>query len=408
MDLSLRTAQAVVARDSVEAPLTHAPGVQLVDAVALRAHASALDELARAAVEPNVFYESWMLAPALQAFGDARMRVALVFVRPEGAHHSVLAGCVPLERGTKRVTFASWRAWKYPYCFLQTPLVRRGCADAVADALACWLKRESGVDMLELPDMGEGAVIQALVERFPQNGAPFVFDGARTRALFKPVGDADAYVREALSTKRRKELRRLERRLGELGKLEYTELAADGDVDAWIEAFLRVEASGWKGREGTAIGCLDAHARFFREVIREAHRRGRLMMLALSVGGQPVAMKCNLLAAAGGFAFKIAFDERYQAYSPGVLLEIRNIQELYRRGDVVWMDSCAASEHFMINRLWPDRRLLQTVRAAANGRGQLLIAASPLLRLMRGRLRAIFNHDTSQNHDGHCNRVSDD
>src|SRR3954451_6340621 len=35
----------------------------------LAAHAAAWDRLAAAAVEPNPFYESWMLWPALRAFG---------------------------------------------------------------------------------------------------------------------------------------------------------------------------------------------------------------------------------------------------------------------------------------------------------------------------------------------------
>lgn len=79
MDLSLRSAQAVVTHEPVEPPHTHARGVQLVDAAALRAYAGALDELVREAVEPNVFYEPWMLVPALQAFGgEGDIRVALV------------------------------------------------------------------------------------------------------------------------------------------------------------------------------------------------------------------------------------------------------------------------------------------------------------------------------------------
>ena len=35
----------------------------------LQPHVGAWDDLAASAVEPNVFYDSWMLLPALQAFG---------------------------------------------------------------------------------------------------------------------------------------------------------------------------------------------------------------------------------------------------------------------------------------------------------------------------------------------------
>ena len=39
------------------------------DLIALSAFVPAWEELAAAALEPNVFYEHWMLLPALEAFG---------------------------------------------------------------------------------------------------------------------------------------------------------------------------------------------------------------------------------------------------------------------------------------------------------------------------------------------------
>ena len=44
------------------------------------------------------------------------------------------------------------------------------------------------------------------------------------------------------------------------------------------EAFLQLEASGWKGRAGSALASSDANRRFAVEVMQEAHRRGRLLL----------------------------------------------------------------------------------------------------------------------------------
>src|SRR6185369_12429325 len=41
------------------------------DLTALEKHVAAWEELAVAAIEPNVFYEPWMLMPALRAYGGA-------------------------------------------------------------------------------------------------------------------------------------------------------------------------------------------------------------------------------------------------------------------------------------------------------------------------------------------------
>jgi len=105
-------------------------------------------------------------------------------------------------------------------------------------------------------------------------------------------------------------------------------------------------------------------------MIDELGRRDRLLLLTLSVGGKPIAMKINIIAAdgAGSFALKIAYDADYARYSPGVLLELENIADLHRRADTIaWMDSCADPHHPMIDRLWRERRVLVYVLCAGRG-----------------------------------------
>src|SRR5215468_10370624 len=70
------------------------------DLTDLERYVSAREELAAAAIEPNVFYEPWMLMPAIRAFGAGRrLRFALILApdpaRPTGA--PLLAGLFPLE-----------------------------------------------------------------------------------------------------------------------------------------------------------------------------------------------------------------------------------------------------------------------------------------------------------------------
>ena len=119
-----------------------------------------------------------------------------------------------------------------------------------------------------------------------------------------------------------------------------------------------------------------------------AHARGRLMMMALRLDGRPIALKYNLLAGDGSFAFKITFDESYSRYSPGVLLELENVHRLHQMRSVRWMDSCAAPNRFMINHLWPDRREMQTV-FFSTGRTlpSLVLAVVPLFQFLRMRAR---------------------
>src|SRR5215470_5266654 len=369
------------------------------DLTDLERHVSAWEDLAAAALEPNVFYEPWMLMPAIRAFGAGqRVRFALITApdpaRPAGA--PLLAGLFPLEQQSKyqglsqKLPFKTLSLWKHKYCYLCTPLIRAGYGREVVAAFFDWLEAGShGCSLMEFAFVaGDGLFYNLLIDYFDRHGKLNYVTSRFMRALFRPSSDAEAYIRAALHGTRRHELRRHERRLSEAGRLDYISLEPGDDVAAWIEEFLRIEAISWKGRGGRALARDEADREYFVEVAEEAFRRGQLMMLAMRLDGRPIAHKCNFLSGSGSFAFKIAFDEEYARHSPGVLLELENIRRLHAQSKVKWMDSCAGPSHPMFDRLWADRRTIQDVVVAA-GRplGDWLVAAIPLLRLLKRKLR---------------------
>jgi CelD/BcsL family acetyltransferase involved in cellulose biosynthesis len=170
----------------------------------------------------------------------------------------------------------------------------------------------------------------------------------------RPTGD---YVDETLRPHHRRELRRLSRRLAEEmdAPLEVRDVSHDPQM---IDRFIAMEASGWKGRRGTAFAAHEGHREFFAEVCDGFRENGRLQLLALAAGDRPAALKCNLLAEDEVFCFKIAYDEAYARFSPGVQLEERTVAVFHERMSQRLMDSCADPDNEMINRLWPDRRPL--------------------------------------------------
>jgi hypothetical protein len=369
------------------------------DLTALEPYVSAWEDLVDAAIEPNVFYEPWMLMPAIRAFGKGRRALFAFILAPNPARPlgpPLLAGLFPLElqnqyQGlSQKLPFKTLRLWKHKYCFLCTPLIRAGYGREVIAALFDWLAAGShGCSLMEFPFIaGEGSFNNLLIDHFDRHAKLNYVTSRFMRAVFRPASDVETYMRTAFHGAQRHELRRHERRLSEAGRVEYLSLEPGDDVAAWIEEFLRTEAVSWKGTGGCAIACDEADREYFVEVAKGAFRRGQLMMLALHVNGRPIANKCNFLSGPGSFAFKIAFDEEYARYSPGVLLEWENIRRLHAQSKVKWMDSCADPSHPMFDRLWADRRTIQDVVIGA-GRplGDWVVAATPLLRLLNRKLR---------------------
>jgi hypothetical protein len=347
-----------------------------------------------------------MLMPALRAYGGAgRLLFALVQTpdpaRPLGP--PLLCGFFPLELKdhydniSKRLplkTLCLWR--KLEMTYLCAPLLRAGYGREALAAFFDWLGAgDHNCSLMEFGFVtGEGPFHHLLLDYLNQRLKFTYVTEAFTRALFRPAADAEDYVRSALGRFRRKELRRLEKRLAETGRLEYAALdpcAGGDDLDAWVEEFLEFEAKSWKGQGGRALVSSETDRKYFVEIAREAFRRGKLMMLALRFNGRPIAYKVNFLSGDGSFAFKIAFDEEYGRYSPGVLLELENIRLLHERTQIRWMDSCANPDRFMINQLWTDRRAIQTIVISTGKRqGDLIVAAIPLLKWGN---RRIFRRD---------------
>lgn len=353
----------------------------------LATHVPAWDDLAAHAIDTNAFYESWMMLPALQAFGTARALVFLFVyradpVRPGGP--PLLCGFVPLERRRfQGLPISVLALYKPAYCFLCTPLLRAGHAVDALQAVFDWARTDRrGAGLLYFSFVPAGGPFnQALVDALNERAAMTCQWEMYNRALLRRAPSAEAYLATAMSAGHRKELRRLRRRLAELGTLESRALEPGDDLQPWIEAFLQLEMSGWKGQEQSALGSGAASRAFFVAAARGAFERGRLFMLGLFLDGKPIALKCSFVSGQGSFAFKIAYDESFARYSPGVQLEIDNVEALHSRPGLQWMDSCARPRHFMINRLWTERRPIQLLLISTAGRaGDVAVGVLPLLR----------------------------
>ena len=345
------------------------------DDAGLAARVPEWDALTEQAVEPNVFFESGAVRAALRHLAVPGPLCGVFVYRETGPGRRLIA-FAPFLRSVKgpRGVIPYYRLFTHLHCYLSTPLIHREHVDEALDALVAWMDGgPDGVHLFGLYKMtGDGVIARRLAERMAARRLPHFGEASHDRAFLCLDADPTGYAAQAIPAKKRKDLARQRRRLSEMGKLDVTEAEGEADASAWVERFLILEARGWKGRTGTAFNRTPAGRRFFIEFIDYFRRRGRAMLLALRLDDRDVAMKCNLLApdGIGAFAFKIAHDEGFAPYSPGVLLELDNLERLHAGGRrIAWMDSCADPDHPMIDHLWRERRRI--VFLLCGGRGLL-------------------------------------
>jgi CelD/BcsL family acetyltransferase involved in cellulose biosynthesis len=148
--------------------------------------------------------------------------------------------------------------------------------------------------------------------------APFVFDCER------PFDE----LMGRLSKHFRKQLRNCGNRLASLPEVRFETADDGGAATPLFEAFLDVEASGWKGERGTrsAIRLQRSRLAFYRDLATSFGDGEGCEINGLFAEGRCIAAEFCMRAGAEYACLKIGYDESYARLSPGHLLHAATLQ----------------------------------------------------------------------------------
>jgi CelD/BcsL family acetyltransferase involved in cellulose biosynthesis len=304
------------------------------------------------ALEPNVFLEpAFALAAAKHLPGGREVGALLI---RDGAR---LMGLVPgrVEGVAAGRPVATFVGWTHAYAPLSTPLLDREAAKEVVGCVLQALPKLPGRPRFILyPFVNEdGAVARLRAGELARIGISVSRFDPHQRAMLRPV--AGGHPLASISGGRLKELRRQRRRLGEFGVLARRRATDEPEIGAAIEAYLALEARGWKGRTGGATRSHAATREFLRTAVLALAAEGKARIDLLELASKPVAAAITLFSGGRAWFWKTAYDEDYARFSPGVQLALDLTEELGRDTRISLVDSCAVAGHPMIDHLWSDR-----------------------------------------------------
>jgi CelD/BcsL family acetyltransferase involved in cellulose biosynthesis len=339
--------------------------------------------LAARALEPNVFYEPAFALAAAPVFGR---NVGAGLVWSADAPRRLL-GLFParIERRRYGIALPVLVGWTHPFAPLGTPLVDR--EDPVA-VIAAWLDHlASHRDMPSLALMpffpARGPLAQAFDSVLAARGGKATNFARHRRALLAPEGTRADYLDRALGRKKRKELRRQRKRLGDAGAVMRASASEPAAVADAFGDFLRLEAGGWKGRAGTAARGDRDIVKFLEAALAVLAGEGKARIERLLVDGQAVAVIIVLRSGAAAWCWKIAYDERFARASPGVQLLVDVTQMLLDDPGIARADSCATENHPMIDHVWRERLVLAERLVRVRPGGTLTFALACALEALR-------------------------
>ncbi len=210
--------------------------------------------LADDGAEPNAFAEPWFVSAGLRNLADRE--VWLLEVRDAGEN---LVGLIPVavcdDYGRLKVRHVE--NWRHHHDFLGTPLIRDGREQSFWRAVIGHLDAaEWAPGFFHATGLTElGPVHRGLEAAAKSLGRASPVVHRTVRAVLASALPPNAYYEATVRKKKRKELQRLRNRLDELGQVAVRRLSATEALEPWCDIFLTLERSGWKGDEGSALGC---------------------------------------------------------------------------------------------------------------------------------------------------------
>jgi CelD/BcsL family acetyltransferase involved in cellulose biosynthesis len=257
------------------------------------------------------WYASWW-----EAFGGA-YELSVCTLRDGGG----LAGVFPLAHDGRRLRALANEQTSWFRPLARDPDAMEGLVVAVAErasapfALSGLPERDPCMEQL-LAGMRSGGVA-ALAER------------AYASPLVDTSGDYEAWRSKTKARWEGSEIQRFIRKMDREHETELSLVEAPGDLEAELTAGFRAEASGWKGRAGTAIASSPQTEAFYRSLARAFHGRGELRLSRIVLDGATVAFDFCLLHRNRLYLLKTGFDEDFRRLGPGLVMRLLTVQRCF-------------------------------------------------------------------------------
>lgn len=308
-------------------------------------------DLCGRSAEDNVYYTPHYARALLDSVEqDKHVRFAVVWDQMR------LVALLPFTRPKWPIPLLqpACQAWQTKYTFSCMPLLDRlrkdDAAGALLDVMASVREGAWAIPTLNI----DGEACRAIIAALGRRGLPWAFAGGFERAVLESGSTFEEHMDGHVRPSRRKDLARNRRRLEKLGEVQHESHGFGPGLDRAVAAFLDIEASGWKGRRGTALACHDRTRDFavsaFCGVGGESICRADMLLL----DGVPIAVSLIVFAGRTGFTVKCTYDESYGSYSAGLLLEAEIIRSFLSENWAGRLDSATAGPH-VVDGLWSGR-----------------------------------------------------
>ena len=266
------------------------------------------------ALEGNAFLSPNFILPSLKHLTPDTEPV-FIAVEAAGARQRELVGLGIFEHRdrSRLLPLPHLRAYRSIHTFCDGLLVDRSCAPEAVSAFFDFFSSMAGRwHGVSFGCRGANSIQSHLMEDTAGRHGVRRYDFAEhERGMLVPTEVTRDYMEALYSRRRQKAFQKERRRLDKLGNVKFELVRCGPDYEERMEAFLRLEAMGWKGSEGSALLSNPNEAAFFREVTSKFAKSSRVFFAELWLNGQQIFSSCNYISGQIGFRVQSRLAHRF-------------------------------------------------------------------------------------------------
>lgn len=133
------------------------------------------------------------------------------------------------------------------------------------------------------------------------------------------------------SSRRRYQFRRIRKKISEYGEIKFEIVTPNIDqFNKYFDELLRIEGSGWKGQENTALKYEPTLQKFYKKYAINACETNSLRFFILYLSDKIIAISMCVEEYKSLWELKIGYDDKWAKYSPGSQLTFEKMRYTYQ------------------------------------------------------------------------------
>jgi len=190
------------------------------------------------------------------------------------------------------------------------------------------LKGFPGWDVLEFPSVYENTTVERLCQ-VAKNAGYRTGSWGLVPTSYLRFG-CDEVEKLPANARLHRQLRQVERKIRTTGDLRLN--LHDKADPIPLQRFFDLEASGWKGKEKSAILCDRRSYEFFNQIAKELEKFNYLSLYLLELDSRLISAHFGFYYHGRYYAPKAGYDEGYGEYHPGHLIVKEILRDCIKRG----------------------------------------------------------------------------